>query len=57
MYSDYIIETLLKCSDLYLGTPDLLQSNSEAGNWWFVIYLFIWGFMSLSTLYRSYHDG
>ena len=21
------------------------------------IYLFIWGFMSLSTLYRSYHDG
>ena len=19
--------------------------------------LFIWGFMSLSTLYRSYHDG
>ena len=23
---------------------------------WF-IYLFIWGFTSLSTLYRSYHDG
>ena len=22
-----------------------------------LIYLFIWGFMSLSTLYRSYHDG
>ena len=22
-----------------------------------VIYLFIWGFTSLSTLYRSYHDG
>ena len=21
------------------------------------IYLFIWGFTSLSTLYRSYHDG
>ena len=21
------------------------------------IYSFIWGFMSLSTLYRSYHDG
>ena len=28
---------------------------------WFIyllfIYLFIWGFTSLSTLYRSYHDG
>ena len=22
-----------------------------------LIYLFIWGFTSLSTLYRSYHDG
>ena len=22
-----------------------------------MIYLFIWGFMLLSTLYRSYHDG
>ena len=22
-----------------------------------IIYLFIWGFTSLSTLYRSYHDG
>ena len=22
-----------------------------------VIHLFIWGFMSLSTLYRSYHNG
>ena len=21
------------------------------------VYLFIWGFTSLSTLYRSYHDG
>ena len=22
-----------------------------------LVYLFIWGFTSLSTLYRSYHDG
>ena len=22
-----------------------------------ILYLFIWGFTSLSTLYRSYHDG
>ena len=22
-----------------------------------IVYLFIWGFTSLSTLYRSYHDG
>ena len=24
---------------------------------YFIIFLFIWGFTSLSTLYRSYHDG
>ena len=24
---------------------------------WLFENLFIWGFMSLSTLYRSYHDG
>ena len=23
----------------------------------YIVYLFIWGFTSLSTLYRSYHDG
>ena len=26
-------------------------------NWNLMLYLFIWGFTSLSTLYRSYHDG
>ena len=23
----------------------------------FLVFFFIWGFTSLSTLYRSYHDG
>ena len=26
-------------------------------SWPIFVYLFIWGFTSLSTLYRSYHDG
>ena len=30
------------------------ETEFELNCW---IYSFIWGFMSLSTLYRSYHDG
>ena len=30
--------------------------NSSEGNF-HLIYVFIWGVTSLSTLYRSYHDG
>ena len=37
---------------------DHLFSKCEKANvLWENVNLFIWGFTSLSTLYRSYHDG
>ena len=36
------------------------SQNEKIDRWNYiqgVIYLFIWGFTSLLTLYRSYHDG
>ena len=37
----------------------LVEINVKGFSWKFFkrVHLFIWGFTSLSTLYRSYHDG
>ena len=49
--------------DKTLTGPEILKKISvmEAIYWinrsWREVGLFIWGFTSLSTLYRSYHDG
>ena len=38
-------------------TPTLTLKNTVNFANKVLVYLFIWGFMSLSTLYRSYNDG
>ena len=41
------------CPQTTLSQQDIMMNCLESS----MFYLFIWGFTSLSTLYRSYHDG
>ena len=40
-----------------ITTSSIGQKASLTYTFIYLFYLFIWGFTSLSTLYRSYHDG
>ena len=46
-----------KCSDnrsvLTMSPVEMARTRNVQ----YVLFIFIWGFMSLSTLYRSYHGG
>ena len=48
---DDLIEALLDATERALEDMAGLANSPK------YVYLFIWGFTSLSTLYRSYHDG
>ena len=58
-FSDYL-QTLGNDFEIAATEFDLIivKENSELILMGMMeLYLFIWGFTSLSTLYRSYHDG
>ena len=57
----YIVQTLQTEVCQYIDErEDILNSHKNIGNITCNVtelFLFIWGFTSLSTLYRSYQDG